>query len=234
MTEQKKLMVDPKRFQAAQVYMKEKLNPVIEDLVTELMVVKPTEIISFIHGWAAKRLAAEGSDQVQTTLSVAQKRTSSGDNKIAVDDDDHVEEEALYSDDDGADNSGTGGIGKREKHSNGSGADTKQGACDGERNQEKKETQMEEKEGMVEQEKENDSSTELEPCTGPLPDGWEEAEDGEGRKYYIDHNNERTTWEDPRRLPEYQQKKKERPKYVEPDEERLQAAREWNAKHLER
>eukprot|EP00211_Chloroparvula_japonica_P012890 CAMPEP_0119135514 /NCGR_PEP_ID=MMETSP1310-20130426/19450_1 /TAXON_ID=464262 /ORGANISM="Genus nov. species nov., Strain RCC2339" /LENGTH=132 /DNA_ID=CAMNT_0007126405 /DNA_START=124 /DNA_END=518 /DNA_ORIENTATION=+ len=32
----------------------------------------------------------------------------------------------------------------------------------------------------------------------PLPDGWEEAEDDKGRKYYIDHNTQDTTWEDPR------------------------------------
>lgn len=34
---------------------------------------------------------------------------------------------------------------------------------------------------------------------GPLPEGWEEAVDeSTGKKYYLDHNNEVTSWVDPR------------------------------------
>lgn len=32
----------------------------------------------------------------------------------------------------------------------------------------------------------------------PLPSGWEEAVDLDGRIFYIDHNNRRTSWLDPR------------------------------------
>lgn len=32
----------------------------------------------------------------------------------------------------------------------------------------------------------------------PLPDGWEEAIDFDGKRFFIDHNNRRTTWIDPR------------------------------------
>ena len=33
---------------------------------------------------------------------------------------------------------------------------------------------------------------------GPLPSGWEERVHKDGRTFFIDHNNKRTTWEDPR------------------------------------
>ena len=33
---------------------------------------------------------------------------------------------------------------------------------------------------------------------GPLPAGWEERVHKDGRTFFIDHNNKRTTWEDPR------------------------------------
>lgn len=32
----------------------------------------------------------------------------------------------------------------------------------------------------------------------PLPPGWERAVDAQGRVYFVDHNTQRTTWEDPR------------------------------------
>ncbi|XP_076467518.1 protein WWC2-like isoform X2 [Babylonia areolata] len=32
----------------------------------------------------------------------------------------------------------------------------------------------------------------------PLPDGWEEAADFDGKRYFLDHNTRRTTWIDPR------------------------------------
>lgn len=32
----------------------------------------------------------------------------------------------------------------------------------------------------------------------PLPDGWEEARDFDGKVYYIDHKNQTTSWIDPR------------------------------------
>ena len=32
----------------------------------------------------------------------------------------------------------------------------------------------------------------------PLPPGWEESVDFDGRVYYIDHNTKRTSWLDPR------------------------------------
>lgn len=35
-------------------------------------------------------------------------------------------------------------------------------------------------------------------CEVPLPLGWEEARDYDGRVYYIDHNSKRTSWVDPR------------------------------------
>lgn len=35
-------------------------------------------------------------------------------------------------------------------------------------------------------------------CEVPLPLGWEEARDFDGRVYYIDHNTKRTSWIDPR------------------------------------
>ena len=33
---------------------------------------------------------------------------------------------------------------------------------------------------------------------GPLPDGWEEKHLSNGNMFFVDHNNKRTTWEDPR------------------------------------
>ena len=33
---------------------------------------------------------------------------------------------------------------------------------------------------------------------GPLPDGWEEKHLSNGKMFFVDHNNKRTTWEDPR------------------------------------
>ncbi|CAM9782746.1 unnamed protein product, partial [Lampetra fluviatilis] len=33
---------------------------------------------------------------------------------------------------------------------------------------------------------------------GPLPPGWEESVRADGRSYFIDHNNKKTQWEDPR------------------------------------
>lgn len=35
-------------------------------------------------------------------------------------------------------------------------------------------------------------------CEVPLPLGWEEARDLDGRSYYIDHSTKTTTWIDPR------------------------------------
>ena len=32
----------------------------------------------------------------------------------------------------------------------------------------------------------------------PLPSGWEESVDFDGRVFYIDHNTKRTSWLDPR------------------------------------
>ena len=32
----------------------------------------------------------------------------------------------------------------------------------------------------------------------PLPDGWEKAVDFDGKSFFIDHINRRTTWIDPR------------------------------------
>ena len=32
----------------------------------------------------------------------------------------------------------------------------------------------------------------------PLPDGWEEAHDFDGKVYYIDHTSRTTSWIDPR------------------------------------
>jgi len=36
--------------------------------------------------------------------------------------------------------------------------------------------------------------------TVALPPGWEEGRDEQGRSYFIDHNTQKTTWEDPRKL----------------------------------
>ncbi|KAB0344710.1 hypothetical protein FD754_021636, partial [Muntiacus muntjak] len=35
----------------------------------------------------------------------------------------------------------------------------------------------------------------------PLPAGWEEARDYDGRVFYIDHNTRQTSWIDPRDRP---------------------------------
>uniref|UniRef100_A0A3Q4GJT6 Yorkie homolog n=1 Tax=Neolamprologus brichardi TaxID=32507 RepID=A0A3Q4GJT6_NEOBR len=35
-------------------------------------------------------------------------------------------------------------------------------------------------------------------CSGPLPEGWEQAVTADGEMYYIDHINKNTTWVDPR------------------------------------
>jgi len=32
----------------------------------------------------------------------------------------------------------------------------------------------------------------------PLPDGWDGGQDFDGKIYFIDHRNKRTTWIDPR------------------------------------
>lgn len=32
----------------------------------------------------------------------------------------------------------------------------------------------------------------------PLPKGWDVGRDFDGKIYYIDHNNKKTTWRDPR------------------------------------
>lgn len=32
----------------------------------------------------------------------------------------------------------------------------------------------------------------------PLPDGWDCAEDYDGKLYFIDHNSKQTSWIDPR------------------------------------
>jgi hypothetical protein len=36
----------------------------------------------------------------------------------------------------------------------------------------------------------------------PLPCGWEQGVDEHGRKYFINHVNKKTTWEDPRKHPQ--------------------------------
>ena len=35
-------------------------------------------------------------------------------------------------------------------------------------------------------------------CSVPLPSGWDVGKDYDGKIYYIDHNNKKTTWVDPR------------------------------------
>lgn len=35
----------------------------------------------------------------------------------------------------------------------------------------------------------------------PIPQGWEERKDGNGRPYYVDHTTRTTTWERPQALP---------------------------------
>eukprot|EP00735_Rhodelphis_limneticus_P010855 TRINITY_DN3766_c0_g1::TRINITY_DN3766_c0_g1_i1::g.24065::m.24065 TRINITY_DN3766_c0_g1::TRINITY_DN3766_c0_g1_i1::g.24065 ORF type:complete len:169 (+),score=13.36,sp/Q8BZZ3/WWP1_MOUSE/51.19/2e-19,sp/Q8BZZ3/WWP1_MOUSE/52.05/5e-17,sp/Q8BZZ3/WWP1_MOUSE/37.38/4e-15,WW/PF00397.21/4.4e-12,WW/PF00397.21/2.3e-14 TRINITY_DN3766_c0_g1_i1:119-625(+) len=37
--------------------------------------------------------------------------------------------------------------------------------------------------------------------SGPMPEGWEERKDGQGRTYYVNHVAKTTQWEDPRILP---------------------------------
>ncbi|KAM9788745.1 transcriptional coactivator YAP1-like [Neosynchiropus ocellatus] len=41
----------------------------------------------------------------------------------------------------------------------------------------------------------------INPETGPLPEGWEQAATAEGEVYYIDHINKNTSWVDPRLAP---------------------------------
>ncbi|XP_017563524.1 transcriptional coactivator YAP1 isoform X2 [Pygocentrus nattereri] len=43
----------------------------------------------------------------------------------------------------------------------------------------------------------------LNPATGPLPDGWEQAITSEGEIYYINHKNKTTSWLDPRLDPRF-------------------------------
>merc|ERR1719261_2120026 len=40
----------------------------------------------------------------------------------------------------------------------------------------------------------------VKPDAQPLPEGWEEREDAHGRKYFVDHKNKSTTYNDPRAL----------------------------------
>ncbi|KAM9481304.1 transcriptional coactivator YAP1 [Clarias gariepinus] len=43
----------------------------------------------------------------------------------------------------------------------------------------------------------------LNPASGPLPDGWEQAITADGEIYYINHKNKTTSWLDPRLDPHY-------------------------------
>ncbi|KAM9820463.1 transcriptional coactivator YAP1 isoform 1-T1 [Neosynchiropus ocellatus] len=43
----------------------------------------------------------------------------------------------------------------------------------------------------------------MNPATGPLPEGWEQAITSEGEIYYINHKNKSTSWLDPRLDPRY-------------------------------
>uniref|UniRef100_A0A9J8CGG7 Yes1 associated transcriptional regulator n=1 Tax=Cyprinus carpio carpio TaxID=630221 RepID=A0A9J8CGG7_CYPCA len=43
----------------------------------------------------------------------------------------------------------------------------------------------------------------MNPASGPLPDGWEQAITSEGEIYYINHKNKTTSWLDPRLDPRY-------------------------------
>uniref|UniRef100_A0A8B9HJF5 Yes-associated protein 1 n=1 Tax=Astyanax mexicanus TaxID=7994 RepID=A0A8B9HJF5_ASTMX len=43
----------------------------------------------------------------------------------------------------------------------------------------------------------------LNPASGPLPDGWEQAITSEGEIYYINHKNKTTSWLDPRLDPRF-------------------------------
>ncbi|XP_017271941.1 transcriptional coactivator YAP1 [Kryptolebias marmoratus] len=43
----------------------------------------------------------------------------------------------------------------------------------------------------------------MNPATGPLPDGWEQAITPDGEIYYINHKNKTTSWLDPRLEPRY-------------------------------
>lgn len=44
---------------------------------------------------------------------------------------------------------------------------------------------------------------------GPLPPGWEEARNEEGKTYYINHTTRKTTWEDPRLAVQQQQQQQQ-------------------------
>ncbi|XP_034024366.1 transcriptional coactivator YAP1 [Thalassophryne amazonica] len=43
----------------------------------------------------------------------------------------------------------------------------------------------------------------MNPASGPLPEGWEQAITAEGEVYYINHKNKTTSWLDPRLDPRY-------------------------------
>ncbi|GAA6068055.1 transcriptional coactivator YAP1 isoform X1, partial [Tachysurus ichikawai] len=43
----------------------------------------------------------------------------------------------------------------------------------------------------------------LNPASGPLPEGWEQAITAEGEIYYINHKNKTTSWLDPRLDPRF-------------------------------
>ncbi|TKS80693.1 Transcriptional coactivator YAP1 [Collichthys lucidus] len=45
----------------------------------------------------------------------------------------------------------------------------------------------------------------MNPASGPLPDGWEQAITSEGEIYYINHKNKTTSWLDPRLDPRFAQ-----------------------------
>eukprot|EP01137_Pigoraptor_chileana_P006202 Opistho-2@50288 len=45
----------------------------------------------------------------------------------------------------------------------------------------------------------------------PLPDGWEECQDEDGRNFYVDHNNRKTQWIDPRDSQEHRRTEEDLP-----------------------
>jgi len=65
---------------------------------------------------------------------------------------------------------------------------------------EKKEKKEKKKKGYVEvlEELPGDDKNQTSPPSQPLPYGWESRLDPRGRVYFIDHNNKRTTYQDPR------------------------------------
>eukprot|EP00948_MAST-09A_sp_MAST-9A-sp1_P003781 g3781.t1 len=89
----------------------------------------------------------------------------------------------------------------------------------------------------------------------PLPPGWEMCRTGSGDIYFVDHNTQQTTWDDPRltaptpKPSEVAEKNEEEKKkdveeekkggitlipFSEPDEERIKKAREWQKNFEER